>query len=204
MSSVTAVPLRPIAKGALTKLWLGVLFLVVIAGLLAWQGTRAYAPDKDGTAAQFLAWNAGQDGVVTTELGLQYKVIKPGSGPTPTDDDVATISYKGELRDGTAFDQAPSVQFPVGQMVPGFSEALKLMPRGSKYKIWIPPALGYGDQSPSPLIPAGSVLVFEVEMFQFASIAELQRQMMLGGMGGGAGGAGAGGAHGGQDPHGGH
>lgn len=198
MSSVTAVPLRPIAKGSLTKLWVGVAALVLAAGGLAYAGTTAYAPSESGSPEQFLAWNAGQDGVVTTPSGLQYKILQPGSGPTPTDEDVVTIAYKGALRDGTVFDQAPSIQLPVAQMVPGFSEALKLMPRGSKFQLWLPPKLGYGDQSPSPQIPANSVLVFEVDMLQFASIAELRQQMMMGG--GGAGGApDMGGA--GMDPH---
>ncbi|AHE57355.1 FKBP-type peptidyl-prolyl cis-trans isomerase [Sphingomonas sanxanigenens] len=187
MSSVTAVPLRPIAKGSLTKLWVGVAALVLVAGGLAYVGE--YKLGANATPEQFMAWNAGQDGVVTTESGLQYKILKPGSGPTPTDEDVVTIAYKGSLRDGTEFDKAPSIQLPVAQMVPGFSEALKLMPRGSKFQLWLPPKLGYGEQSPSPQIPPNSVLVFEVDMLQFASIAELRRQMMMGG-GGGMGGAG--------------
>lgn len=205
MSSVTAVPLRPIAKGSLTKLWIGVAALALCAGGLAWAGTAPYSASEHGAPAQFLAWNARQDGVVTTASGLQYKILSPGKGATPTDEDVVTIAYKGQLRDGTVFDQAPSVQLPVAQMVPGFSEALKLMPRGSKFRLWLPPALAYGEQSPSPQIPANSVLIFDVDMLQFASLADLQRQMMMGGMGGGAGGAAGAGAGGGAgDPHGGH
>ena len=107
MSSITAVPLRPIAKGSLTKLWLGIALLVIAAAALAWFGTKAHAANKDGTTAQFLAWNAQQDGVITTASGLQYQVLAPGSGPTPTDEDVATVGYKGELRDGSVFDQQP-------------------------------------------------------------------------------------------------
>jgi len=191
MSSITAVPLRPIAKGSLTKLWLGILLLVIAAGGLAWAGTSG---SEHGTNAQFLLWNARQDGVIKSASGLQYKVLSPGGGPTPTDEDVATIGYKGELRNGTAFDGQPSVQVPVGQMVPGFSEALKLMPKGAVYKIWLPPEIAYGSNPPagSP-IPPNAVLVFEVSMLQFENMAALQRQMMMGG--------GAGGGQG--DPHGG-
>jgi len=196
MSSITAVPLRPIAKGSLTKLWLGIALLVIAAAALAWFGTKAHAANKDGTTAQFLAWNAQQDGVITTASGLQYQVLAPGSGPTPTDEDVATVGYKGELRDGSVFDQQPSVPLPIAQMVPGFSEALKLMPKGAKYRIWLPPALGYGSKpQPNSPIPPDSVLIFEVSMLQFDNMAALQRQMMMGG------GAGAGGGQG--DPHGG-
>ena len=192
MSSVTAVPLRPIAKGSLTKLWIGVAALVLAAGGLAYAGE--YTLSANATPEEFMAWNARQDGVITTESGLQYKILKPGSGPTPTDEDFVTIAYRGSLRDGTEFDKAPSIQLPVAQMVPGFSEALKLMPRGSTFQIWLPPKLGYGEQSPSPQIPANSVLVFEVDMLQFASISELRRQMLRGGGMGAPGGAG-------MDPH---
>lgn len=205
MSSVTAVPLRPIAKGALTKLWLGVGLLVAVAGGLAYAGTSG-EPGASAPPAQYLAWNGRQSGVVTTPSGLQYKILEPGSGPKPTDEDVVSIGYKGQLRDGSVFDQAPSAQAPVAQMVPGFAEALKLMPKGAKFRVWLPPKLAYGDRPPpgSP-IPADAVLIFDIEMHQFVSLADLQREMMARGMGGG--GAAPGGEMappGGQpDPHGG-
>ncbi|MBA3897339.1 MAG: FKBP-type peptidyl-prolyl cis-trans isomerase [Sphingomonadaceae bacterium] len=176
MSEVTAVPLRPIKKGSLTRLWIGVGLAVVAAGGLAWAGTSKSVA-TNGTADQFLAWHKGQSGVVTTPSGLQYQVLAKGNGPAPTDADVVLVNYKGALRDGSVFDQAQRAPFPVTGVVPGFGEGLKLMPRAAKYRFWIPPALGYGAASPDPKIPANSVLVFDVEMIDFKNQAEIQAQM---------------------------
>lgn len=176
MSEVTTVPLRPVARGTLTRVWLGVAAAALLGGGLAIAGTsRTLA--TTGTAEQFLAWHQKQAGIVTTPSGLQYQVIAKGSGPKPTDQDVALVGYKGTLRDGTVFDENPRAPFPVGQVVPGFSEGLKLMSKGAKYRFWMPPALGYGAQSPDEKIPPNSVLVFDVELIDFRSMADLQRQI---------------------------
>lgn len=176
MPEITAVPLRPIKKGSLTRLWLGIGAAVALAGIGAWAGT-AKTLAQNGTAEQFLDWHKGRSGVVTTASGLQYQVIKKGEGPSPTDTDVVLVNYRGALRDGKVFDQAERAPFPVQGVVPGFGEGLKLMSRGAKYKFWIPPALGYGETSPDPKLPAHSVLIFDVEMIDFKSQAELQAQM---------------------------
>ncbi|MEH3158443.1 MAG: FKBP-type peptidyl-prolyl cis-trans isomerase [Sphingomonas taxi] len=131
-------------------------------------------------------------GVVTTASGLQYKVLKPGSGAKPTDTDVALVMYEGKLLDGTTFDKSERpTPFPVQGVVPGFSEGLKLMPKGSKYRFWIKPSLGYGDKASGP-IPANSVLVFDVELLDFLPEAyirqmQMQQQMQQQMMGGGGG-----------------
>ncbi|CAM3233546.1 Peptidyl-prolyl cis-trans isomerase [Sphingomonas antarctica] len=178
MSEVTAVPLRPIKKGAVTRLWLGIAVAVLGAGAVAWAGTSKSVAIS-GTNEQFFAWHAGQPGVKTTPSGLQYQILKAGKGPSPTDTDIALVNYKGALRDGTVFDESKQpTPFPVTQVVPGFSEGLKLMPKGSKFRLWIPSALGYGERSPDPKLPANSVLVFDVEMIDFRSQAEVQQQMM--------------------------
>lgn len=183
--SVTAVPLRPIRKGILVKLWLGIGVAAAIAVGVAWNGTSATVA-QTGTAEQFMAWNKDKTGVVQTPSGLQYLVLEPGDGARPTDSDVVLVNYKGELRDGTVFDQNERAPFPVNQVVPGFSEGLKLMPKGAKYRLWIPPALGYGEQAQGEAIPANSVLVFDVEMIDFIPAAVLQQmqmqQQMQGGM----------------------
>lgn len=176
MSDVTAVPIAPVKRSWLV--WLvGAVAVAALAGIaMAWTGTAKTVAEA-GTAEQFLAWHKSAAGVVTTPSGLQYQVIKKGEGPTPTDADVALVNYKGSLRTGKIFDQAQRAPFPVTGVVPGFSEALKLMPRGSSYRIWIPPALGYGAQAQGETIPANSLLIFDVDMIDFRNQAELQAQM---------------------------
>lgn len=176
MTEVTAVPLRPIRKGAVARLWISIGAALLVAAGLAWVGT-AGSVARNGTNEQFLAWHKGRQGIVTTPSGLQYQVLKAGEGPTPTDADVVLVNYKGSLRDGTVFDQAERAPFPVQGVVPGFGEGLKLMQRGGKYRLWIPAALGYGPASPDPKIPANSLLVFDVDLIDFKSQAEIQAQM---------------------------
>ncbi|WP_426265027.1 FKBP-type peptidyl-prolyl cis-trans isomerase [Sphingomonas sp. PWP1-2] len=127
-------------------------------------------------AEAFLASNGKQRGVVTTASGLQYRVLTPGVGPAkPTDADVTLVNYVGKLIDGTTFDQsARPTPMPVSGVVPGFSKALKLMPKGAKYRVWIKPSLGYGDRATGP-IPAGSVLAFDIELLDFVSGAQFQQ-----------------------------
>ncbi|RVT40320.1 FKBP-type peptidyl-prolyl cis-trans isomerase [Sphingobium algorifonticola] len=161
--STTAVPLRPIAKGSLTKLWIGVATVVLAAAGLAYAGT----------------------GSVET---LGFEVQTEGQGPSPTVTDVVLISYVGKLKDGTVFDQNPQAALPVDGLVPGFTQALLKMKKGGKYHISIPPQLGYGAEAKGP-IPANSTLEFDVELLDFKSRAEIeamqqQMQMMQGGPGG--------------------
>jgi hypothetical protein len=176
MSEVTAVPIAPVKRSWLV--WLvGAIAVAALFGIvLAWTGTAKTVAEA-GTAEQFLSWHKGRPGVVTTASGLQYQILKKGEGATPTDADVALVNYKGALRDGKVFDQAQRAPFPVTGVVPGFSEALKLMPRGSTYRIWIPPMLGYGAQGAGEAVPPNSLLVFEVDMIDFKNQAELQAQM---------------------------
>ena len=117
----------------------------------------------------FLAANGKKPGVVTTASGLQYQVITPGTGPKPKMQDRVSVNYAGSLLDGTEFDSSykrnEPAQFVLEQVVPGWSEALQLMPVGSKYKLWIPSRLGYGETgTPGGPIPPNSTLVFELEL----------------------------------------
>ena len=189
--SVTTVPIHPIKKGSLTKIWLGVLLVVAAALLLAFAGTQD-AVVNGASNEQFLAANADEDGVVTTTSGLQYKVLKPGEGPSPTATDTALVKYEGRLRDGTVFDANEQTPMPVGGVVPGFSEALQLMQKGGEYRIWIPSDLAYGEASPGEQIPPNSLLIFDVTLLDFISQAqmeELRQQMQAQGAGPGAPGA---------------
>ncbi len=130
---------------------------------------RAGLLDKNHTAAAaFLAQNAQKKDIVTTASGLQYKIIAPGSGASPKVSDEVMVNYKGSLLDGTVFDASENhggpQPLPVGRVIPGWTEALLMMKPGAKWQLFIPPKLAYDANSPSPLIPPGSMLVFDVEL----------------------------------------
>ena len=116
----------------------------------------------------FLAENAKKDGVKTTASGLQYKVIKSGTGETPKLTDTVKVHYHGTLIDGTVFDSSVQrgepITFSVNGVIPGWTEALQLMKVGDKWQLYIPTKLAYGEQSPTPKIPPDSALLFEVEL----------------------------------------
>jgi FKBP-type peptidyl-prolyl cis-trans isomerase len=132
------------------------------------QGARTAAAEPNhAAAAKFLADNGKQPGVVTTASGLQYKVISPGTGEHPKPTDQVSVNYSGKLLDKTEFDASAKhggpAKFGVNQVIPGWQEALTLMKPGAKYQLWIPPKLAYDLDSP-PMIPPGSLLVFDVEL----------------------------------------
>jgi FKBP-type peptidyl-prolyl cis-trans isomerase FklB len=116
----------------------------------------------------FLAANKSKEGVVMLPSGLQYKILKAGEGPKPTAADTVICNYKGTLIDGKEFDSSykrgQPATFPVGGVIKGWTEALQLMPVGSKWQLFIPPDLAYGDRQAGPDIAPGSTLVFEVEL----------------------------------------
>ncbi|MFK7797524.1 MAG: FKBP-type peptidyl-prolyl cis-trans isomerase [Aureispira sp.] len=118
----------------------------------------------------FLEENKKKEGVITTKSGLQYEVIKEGTGPQPTLEDRVKTHYHGTLIDGTVFDSSVDrgqpATFGVNQVIMGWQEGIPLMKEGAKYRLYIPQELGYGMSSPTPSIPAGSVLIFEVELIK--------------------------------------
>ncbi|MCG4453646.1 MULTISPECIES: FKBP-type peptidyl-prolyl cis-trans isomerase [unclassified Pseudomonas] len=117
---------------------------------------------------KFLEENGKREGVVTTESGLQYEVLKKAEGDQPKATDVVSVHYEGKLTDGSVFDSSiergTPIELPVSGVIPGWVEGLQLMHVGEKYKLYIPSELAYGEQSPTPAIPANSVLVFELEL----------------------------------------
>lgn len=117
---------------------------------------------------KFLAENKKKEGVVTTTSGLQYKVLKEGSGESPKETDTVVTNYKGTLLDGTEFDSSykrnEPATFPVNRVIKGWTEALMLMKPGAKYQLWIPSELGYGERGVGKDIGPNSTLVFEVEL----------------------------------------
>ena len=131
---------------------------------------QAEAAQKAAVAGNaYLAANAKREGVTTTASGLQYKVVKPGTGKAPTPTDTVTVHYRGTLVDGTEFDSSykrgQPATFPVGGVIAGWTEALQLMQEGAQYQLVIPPGLAYGDRGPL----AGQVLIFDVELLSVAA-----------------------------------
>lgn len=183
MSEVTAVPIRPIAKGSLVKLWLGLILLCAAGAGLAWVGTSAMQ-------------------VATTASGLRYQVIEAGDeSPLITSADIVQLDYTGRAN-GRVFDSSASRGQPLvtgtSGMIPGFGEALQLMRTGSRYRVWIPPHLGYGGQVPAGApFGANDTLEFDLHVIQVApgaaaaqqaqQMQQLQQQMEAAGHAGAAG-----------------
>lgn len=165
MAEVTRVPIQPIAKGSLTKLWLGVVAAVLLGAGIAWAAVPA---------------------------GVTVEEIQAGSGASPGEADVLFTKYTGKLADGTVFDEwsPPPIPvdgiFPEGSplfmqnIVPGFREAAGRMQKGGKYLVEIPAEKAYGDQPPpNSGIAPGSDLIFEVELVDFMSEQEFQQRLQV-------------------------
>lgn len=131
---------------------------------------KAIADRNKKEGEDHLAANKKKEGVKVTPSGLQYEVVKEGTGPKPTDKDTVSVHYKGTLVNGTEFDSSykrgEPATFPVSGVIPGWSEALKLMPVGSKWKLAIPSDLAYGPQGAAPRIGPHQVLLFDVELLE--------------------------------------
>jgi len=130
------------------------------------------------TGADFLEANKAKEGVVTLPSGLQYKVLTAGTGPKPAATDTVSCNYRGTLLDGTEFDSSYKrghpESFPVTGVIKGWTEALQLMPVGSKWQVFIPSDLGYGDRGADPRsgIGPGATLIFEVELLSIQEKAK--------------------------------
>ncbi|MET4897239.1 FKBP-type peptidyl-prolyl cis-trans isomerase [Sphingomonadaceae bacterium jetA1] len=176
--SVTAVPLRPVRRAYLVWLWVALVAAIVVAALVSRQGDAALLREARGA------------GVTTTASGLQYKVIEAGQGGGhPTATDVALINYTGRLIDGTVFGKSQQpTPMPLSGVLPGFAEALKLMPKGAKYRFWLPSQIGYGAKG-AGTIPPNATLVFDVELIDFIPETVLRQMQAQQSMMGGAPGA---------------
>lgn len=121
---------------------------------------------KDGEA--FLAENKKKEGVKTLPSGLQYKVVKAGTGKKPKSTDTVTVHYRGTLINGTEFDSSykrgQTVSFPVSGVIPGWTEALQLMEEGAKWQLFIPSNLAYGEKGAGNVIGPNATLIFEIEL----------------------------------------
>jgi FKBP-type peptidyl-prolyl cis-trans isomerase FklB len=133
---------------------------------------QAKAKEEDNvnkkTGEDFLAANKGKDGVVALPSGLQYKILTTGKGPMPTASDTVECNYRGTLISGKEFDSSykrgQAATFPVSGVIKGWTEALQLMPVGSKWQLFIPPDLAYGERGAGGDIGPGETLIFEVEL----------------------------------------
>ncbi len=165
--SVTRVPIQPIAKGSLTKLWLGVVLLILIGAGLAWVTTAAFRGTNE---VEVFTLQEGEDSA------------SPSSG------DVVLVNYEGRLLDGTVFDSNQQVPFSLAgkddpapppffpTIIPGLREGILQMNRGGKYRVVIPSDKAYGDVAQGE-IPPNSDLEFEIELIDFRSLAELEAQL---------------------------
>lgn len=166
MAEVTRVPIQPIAKGSLLKLWLGVILAVALGAGIAWAAVPA---------------------------GIDLDELVAGTGESPSQGDVAFVKYKGMLDDGTVFDESRETPFPPGifpegipmlleegQVVDGFYKGLLKMKKGGKYRLFIPAELAYGDDpQPGSPIPPGANLTFEVELVDFMSQEDAERRFQM-------------------------
>jgi FKBP-type peptidyl-prolyl cis-trans isomerase FklB len=127
---------------------------------------KAQAALKEGE--KFLAENKNEEGVVTLPSGLQYKILKEGKGDKPELNDKVVCNYRGTLIDGTEFDSSAKhngpATFPVKGVIKGWTEALLMMPAGSKWQLFVPPHLAYGQNGAGQMVPPNATLIFEVEL----------------------------------------
>ena len=128
--------------------------------------------EQKEAAHQWMLENEKRPEVVALPSGLQYEVLTPGTGATPTARDRVTVHYEGKLTNGTVFDSSfkrnQPATFGVQQVIGGWTEALQLMPVGSKWRLFIPPDLGYGERGAGGSIPPNAALIFDVELLAIA------------------------------------
>lgn len=140
----------------------------------------AEAPKNLAAGKAFLDSNRKKPGVVETETGLQYQVLREGKGKTPKETDVVTIHLKGQYLDGRVFDNTYTrspVTLEVAKMVPAWKEAITHMKEGSIWRIFVPPHLGWGEKGALPTIPPNATLIFEIELISIENPSKLEKPM---------------------------
>ena len=158
MTEITRVPLQPIAKGAIGKLWLGVALAVVLGGAVAYENSVK---------------------------NVDVETVKAGTGASPAIIDYVLVNYVGRLANGKEFDRENQAPFHLTEMVPGFAQAVAKMQKGGKYHDFIPSRLGYGPkglsnpQTGEVLIPGNADLSFDIDLIDYRSAADVMRQRAL-------------------------
>lgn len=135
---------------------------------------KAMIAQQATKSKQFMAENARRPGIQATKNGLQYKVLRDGKGPRPKADDIVRVNYKASFINGTEFESNGEQPFttPVNQVIPGWQQALQMMPVGAKWLVFIPPELAYGAEGSPPAIGPNTALVFELELLEITKPAE--------------------------------
>ena len=160
-----------VLKGAETKLTTEEMQKILAAYQQKEQQERAdKATNNKEDGVKYLTNNKNNEGVVETESGLQYKILKAGEGKKPSADDTVVVHYRGTLIDGTEFDSSYSrgepVELGVNRVIQGWQEALQLMPVGSKWQIAVPSNLGYGERGAGGVIGPNATLLFDIELIE--------------------------------------
>ncbi len=152
----------------LSAMGLGLLSTAYAEDSSSMQEPTQLSSSQKSAGELFLEKNKAKPGVITLPDGLQYKILKEGQGERPADTDMVTVNYVGTLIDGTEFDSSykrgQPATFPVNGVIPGWTEALKLMKVGSTWKLYIPAALAYGEQGAPPAIGPNQTLIFKVQL----------------------------------------
>jgi FKBP-type peptidyl-prolyl cis-trans isomerase len=150
-----------------TEYWLMAASLLALAVAYWYTQVRSKGDDMEA-GKKFLEENAKKEGVKTTPSGLQYEVIREGTGPKPGSTSTVEVHYEGTLINGKVFDSSykrnETISFPLNRVIPGWTEGLQLMPTGSKYRLYIPSELGYGARGAGGDIPPHAALIFDVEL----------------------------------------
>ena len=166
----TATPNAGNAPGGVMKWLVAAAVILIIVAIAVFAGTQGQVAAVRTADMKFLAENGKKPGVITTSSGLQYQVIREGTGPKPARTDTVLVHYEGRLVDAahTVFDSSyqrgQPAAFPLDQVIPGWTEGVQLMPTGSKYRFVVPPALAYGAKGAGGVIPPGAVLEFDIEL----------------------------------------
>lgn len=140
--------------------------MVIFLGLTGCSVSSVDAEQQKQQSTAFLAGNAVKPGIRTTASGLQYEVLEEGQGATPTATDQVTVDYRGSLITGQEFDSGEGISFPLGGVIPGWTEGLQLMKEGARYRFFIPSELAYGERGAGTAIPPNTALIFEVDLIK--------------------------------------